>query len=121
MAKSRPCPECGYLFGRHALGCPTRTAAPNASHTPGPWLYEKHAPPHVDLREVLWEVNATEFRGEVACGVFHEADARLIAAAPDLLAALVYVGTFIDGPLTETQREILRKRIDGAIGAAVRP
>lgn len=52
--------------------------------TPGPWVVE--APPVNS--DVLYAVNADDFRGEVACGVFDAEDARLIAAAPELLAAL---------------------------------
>ena len=57
------------------------------THTPGPWGTSGDAVPHGYTQR--WAVNA-ESNGERVATVFHtEANARLIAAAPDLLAALV--------------------------------
>jgi hypothetical protein len=58
-----------------------------AEHTPGPWRMETH-----DVREysggshVGYHVSAADVRA-VASMIKLEADARLIAAAPELLAA----------------------------------
>lgn len=62
----------------------------STKHTPGPWLVR-----HLHGRNefgVFW-VDRTltgrrEFRVDNRCGEFKEADAHLISAAPDLLAAL---------------------------------
>ena len=62
----------------------------NTKHTPGPWSYSDHASPRItnvecDIARVEalpGSENHSEVRGEVI------ANARLIAAAPDLLAAL---------------------------------
>jgi hypothetical protein len=54
-------------------------------HTPGPWKWDNHG----DLRGK--DRNAVinpELRRDVLSAVNYEEDARLIAAAPDLLAAL---------------------------------
>ena len=67
-------------------------------HTPGPWSLGPlelvgdglhapiHAPSHGELATVVWQMEDDKFDGKpsLAC----EANARLIAAAPDLLAAL---------------------------------
>jgi hypothetical protein len=52
-------------------------------HTPGPWIVAGE-----------WDVESPE-HGQVATCETHE-DARLIAAAPDLLAALEHVVGFFD-------------------------
>ncbi len=52
-----------------------------SKHTPGPWRLEKCP--------CDWEKCNQYFAGPVRCdGRYEESDARLIAAAPDLLAAL---------------------------------
>lgn len=52
------------------------------SHTPGPWTVETH-------RDVRWVVAVDKRICEFAyINAHEEANARLIAAAPDLLAAL---------------------------------
>ena len=56
----------------------------NTKHTPGPW-HVTHADP-IRQPDVLPCIDAPD--AEVACGVFRDADACLIAAAPELLAAL---------------------------------
>ena len=57
-----------------------------SKHTPGPWRAVKRAQP---IGWAEWEV-AWSDDGELVCDVvYHEADARLIAAAPELLEALV--------------------------------
>ena len=53
--------------------------------TPGPWIWDKHGDLHGKDGNAVINPN---LRGDVLSGVNREADARLIAAAPDLLAAL---------------------------------
>jgi len=62
-----------------------------SNHTPGPWEIKRHfdscyryisAPEHIALAQVVWCVEEEE-RSPVC-----EANAHLIAAAPDLLEAL---------------------------------
>jgi hypothetical protein len=83
---------------------------PNAQHTPGPWETYQLAPDS-DPQERF--IVVTEDRETEICGVIHfEADARLIAAAPDLLAALEYA------------YEVLAKVYDGEqveVGSALQP
>lgn len=52
-------------------------------HTPGPW----EAIPSAQLRE-NGMVHVTRDNGSVVASAWEDADARLTAAAPDLLAAL---------------------------------
>lgn len=55
------------------------------SHTPGPWEYQYST--GTSHKNCPWEI----IFGDVECiaeSVYEEADARLIAAAPDMLAAL---------------------------------
>jgi len=65
-----------------------------SKHTPGPWEIKRHfdscyryisAPEHIALAQVVWCVEEEE-RSPVC-----EANAHLIAAAPDLLDSLCYL------------------------------
>jgi hypothetical protein len=68
---------------------------PNAVHTPGPWATYRLARDS-DLKERLIVVTRD---GETEiCGVIHnEADACLIAAAPELLAIAQFALDYLDG------------------------
>lgn len=66
-------------------------------HTPGPWLFREHATEYPDLKEYTLhaprgyqEPDTGEFKScGIICGVIDNLpDARLIAAAPDMLDAL---------------------------------
>lgn len=73
-------------------------------HTPGPWT--------ADGEDSDWEIN---FNGISIAEVYDEADARLIAAAPDMLAALEAVeADYIKADL----RVIVRAAIAKAKGAS---
>jgi len=70
-----------------------------SKHTPGPWEIKRHfdscyryisAPEHIALAQVVWCVEEEE-RSPVC-----EANAHLIAAAPDLLEALEELFHLID-------------------------
>lgn len=58
------------------------------AHTPGPWAFEweNDTGPKDDYYRQWWEINGPD--GEKIAEVDLLKDARLIAAAPDLLAAL---------------------------------
>lgn len=62
-------------------------------HTPGPWHYVK-------LDDSFTSLQSVDLRGDgdyiANLEIFGEADARLIAAAPGLLAALVAILAEID-------------------------
>ena len=57
-----------------------------ATHTPGPWIVDR------DMRGIgnapVIGVVTSDHRAVANCGTYGEANARLIAAAPELLAAL---------------------------------
>ena len=57
------------------------------AHTPGPWT-ARHTPSRCSGVADLWCIDWSKDQEEVAEIVHGEADARLIAAAPDLLEAL---------------------------------
>ena len=62
----------------------------NAAHTPGPWRYEAAEPAGVNLKRAHWRVGQADApaRGVALAFGDDEANARLIAAAPDMLEAL---------------------------------
>ena len=67
------------------------------SHTPGPWHVGKRDPEWLPIRDAndLWVCDCG-FRNEVS---ENEANARLIAAAPDLLSSvkdLLFIGNLVD-------------------------
>lgn len=57
------------------------TSKPTA-HTPGPWIWER------DYDRIIYVLGTGVHYGTTVCRALGEADARLIAASPDLLAAL---------------------------------
>lgn len=69
----------------------------NAMHTPGPWSVDGVDEIYLD------QINITAHDGQVFVAAaiggqqvgIHEANARLIAAAPDMLAALIAIAEFI--------------------------
>ena len=63
------------------------------SFTPGPWKWDQHGGLRGKDRNAV--INPT-LRGDVLSGVNREADAHLIAAAPDLYAALKYLVKQVD-------------------------
>jgi hypothetical protein len=77
----------------------------NTKHTPGPWTVNANGINSPDGHIVYFDVS----------GGPHETDARLIAAAPDLLAALdalivaIYEGKYVD-PYSDVYRDALNAR-----------
>jgi len=57
-----------------------------SAHTPGPWHYKPHA---ADSNYMLIFCSSDQHEGDTLRGYCGEANARLIAAAPELLAACV--------------------------------
>jgi hypothetical protein len=66
----------------------------SARHTPGPWTYEVSADGSIWL-SLGNSTSGPRYEGDL---VASEADARLITAAPDLLAALKMAQTIIGHP-----------------------
>ena len=58
------------------------------THTPGPWWLAPHANDGGNIRAAIGSVASVHFRESNA---EHEANIRLIVAAPDLLAELRYI------------------------------
>lgn len=94
--------------------------ADTANHTPAPWAAVRSNP--AEGADVWWIVgnlgahNAEKDIGSVqgGCSPTHEADAALIAAAPDLLAALQAFPGFTDDasvgdPWIEQMRSAIAK------------
>lgn len=76
----------------------------SAQHTPGPWSVERH--PHSGHPLVAGEgeyVVADCGNGEIETAS-EEANARLIAAAPELLEALISLRDFLRGNGTKSAR-----------------
>jgi hypothetical protein len=98
----------------------TPSAAGGGGHTPGPWTFSRHTdygdvrfyvaqadgapytPDYSDVATLIAEtVNSERSR-------IQEANARLIAAAPDLLASLMVILDHCDGYVTNTSKAIWR-------------
>jgi hypothetical protein len=69
----------------------------NTKHTPGPWVLRDGTP--------LFRVVGGEHRTTVAGDISNDANARLIAAAPDLLAALEAIEAYEDSEPAPGTRE----------------
>ena len=82
-------------------------------HTPGPWT----AIPDDTGDEREWYV-VTEEEGVLALSVSEEADARLIAAAPDLLAALKEMVTWMPSGFAPQSQSRAMKMAHDAIAKA---
>lgn len=87
-----------------------------SNHTPGPWRFFSEG------GKLLGRIYSAA--GKTIC-IFNkspsEADARLIAAAPDLLEVLQSVADFFDGPTgwTQEQEDLLRGRLHAIIAKAM--
>jgi hypothetical protein len=94
-----------------------------AAHTPGPWIHDQPENMIMDSegRKLVAQARSLHFPKDV-----RDANARLIAAAPDLLAALIladeklkhYTGEYMGGPHIKTVRDAARAAITKAMGAA---
>ena len=101
----------------------------SAKHTPGPWHFDTALMDHADHLNV-WEANGIGHVAAVSKGLTPdpsaEANARLIAAAPDLLEALEEIarlpiaGSYPDGPCLERQdMNMVRAAIAKATGKEI--
>ena len=61
------------------------------NHNPGPWRYTIHGPHPDNMAALDIKINRGEDSECVAGSVYEEADARLIAACPEMLDALIYL------------------------------
>ena len=60
----------------------------SAKHTPGPWksCFNEEACHFKGVTRHGWTIDGPKMVPDYECDMFNEADARLIAAAPELLA-----------------------------------
>lgn len=88
------------------------------NHTPGPWVARRIGNPGLSGR-YGYAIDFNEDQGQVADFVYEEADAKLIAAAPDLLRELIMLRDTIPhaGIEASIRTEMLR-RINDAIAKA---
>jgi len=89
-----------------------------AKHTPGPWEVEMPGP-RDQIQAIAVYGPAEDGRTEIAWDVKREANARLIAAAPDLLEALKAVEEF-EAPTADLRSggETILRTIRAAIAKA---
>lgn len=81
------------------------------THTPGPWRVGER---YMDMVDVWSENGAGYLVARATCGeVPGEANARVIAAAPELLAFVYKLAYHFIEPADITQARELLKRIDG--------
>lgn len=88
-----------------------------SAHTPGPWATDGHI--YGGSRFFV----GSEFRGGAVCSVVcrddeGEANARLIAAAPELLEAVMHLAEALEDGHWQNTKEHLRELIAKATGAA---
>ena len=90
----------------------------NLEHTPGPWrTYRLNPDSSLDLGLIV----TTRDEATEICGIVNrEADAKLIAACPELLAACKYVADLTGTALDATQAATLGKRCKAAIELALK-
>jgi hypothetical protein len=77
------------------------------AHTPGPWVITPHPTPNVDVfgvGEVMDDKETQYALSHTICYQNAEANARLIAAAPELLEALVEIMEQVGGYVPDTDK-----------------
>lgn len=94
---------------------------PEIKHTPGPWEVDSSK-----IRRIFW---VTDEEGRDICDLFcrphgeimpfenAQANAYMIAAAPDMLAALKQVSSALSNP-DHTRWKVLQDNVDAAINKA---
>lgn len=103
----------GAEYGALSFNESQETHMHTTQHTPGPWAYRKC--PCGD--RVCARYRITHAGSE---GMFGIEDARLIAAAPELLAALREISAMLDRP-GSSRDYMIRDKADAAIAKAVTP
>ncbi len=87
-----------------------------SKHTPGPWQWTQHFDPTISIYKDGFGQIARLYDSSAGTG---KANARLIAAAPDLLAALIEIVSADDAhELTQKHIESARAAIAKATGGA---
>ena len=90
-------------------------------HTPGPWVWNGKDMPFADIEDargnVIAGMNESVRHDAQQARAEERANARLIAAAPELLAALRMVIAH-DGRLTGADWDTIRAAVDKAEGGA---
>ena len=87
-----------------------------AKHTPGPWQWTQHFDPTISIYKDGFGQIARLYDSSEGAG---KANARLIAAAPDLLDALIEIVSADDAhELTQKHIESARAAIAKATGGA---
>ena len=89
-----------------------KTKIDDKTHTPGPW--NAHSPRRISA---MWEVTAGA-PGFIMASVYREQDARLIAAAPDLLEAAKAIQVWMMRVPTDAASEQAYAKIVDAIAKA---
>ena len=78
-------------------------------HTPGPWHWSRDT---MENRcDITLDSEATGYSILYCCKKPREPNARLIAAAPELLEALEYIGRFIDPTAKDAETMVKHARI----------
>jgi hypothetical protein len=91
----------------------------NTNRTPGPWIAKRLV--HTGRFAILRETPDGHRRVDDKRGEYNEADANLIATAPDLLAELKNCADFLEVQLPKSAQLIgARKTIAKATGAEAR-
>lgn len=111
----------------------TRLEAPVMQHTPGPWQWDGNPCDYDKDNEAPWLVTdayavgvakslreGVVLKGQIEC--LNVANARLIAAAPDLLASMREVLAYFDAPedgcFSDEALARARSAVARAVGAA---
>lgn len=107
-----------YLAAAQNTSVPEHTAP--AAHTPGPWQFYADLP----STEPDWHIVTNASRMRVLANIHIEpgnktdlANAKLIAAAPDLLFALETLAYLVEHPLAFGHAEEMAHRVDRAHAA----
>ena len=82
-------------------------------HTPGPWKAGRY--PAIDSGDKAWKVTDSTFLVNVARCDQSEANARLIASAPELLEALRIASGILGDVVTHPGSEFQRREIKFAL------
>jgi hypothetical protein len=77
------------------------------SHTPGPWIQREQITDHCGVRITADETSIAYVGRVEVSKKQYEANARLIAAAPEMLEALQWVMQCLDGDLPHGTQECL--------------
>lgn len=83
----------------------------SAPHTPGPWKVGRHLGSRTEVRLIHHDAGDHGQGVPIIEGAVSEANARLIAAAPDMFAALESIAEGCAFPADDVQRAIRRRAL----------